>query len=422
MVTATADRAASRSIDVDRLAVGLASASIALLCVARGWVLWSAPGSSGDINQWVTTSPFDWPLAVLVALQAASVLEDRAGARARVGGAPLPARLLALTLGWLVLCALVNPSWRAVDMAFHIAGAWAVVRTARRASGSAQTLLLGAVVLVGTAQAVLGIAQSRTGDALGLGVLELEGELYTFGSSAAGRGSLTHPYHLAALLVVAVAAAAVLATRLRSPARHGAIAALAVMGASLPLTFSRASALSVVPMLCLWLWRRPTRAVGAALAAGLVVGGLLGLNGISAKTARTVDVADTDSGRLELAEDALDLAADHPLFGVGPGRYVIELRDVEGHGKLLPPHNIVLHVAAEAGVVGGALTLATVLAFGWWLVRQPPMVLAAGLSLVPLHLLDAYPHAFPVGIFVSGFWVAVMAIASGPMTGRAATP
>lgn len=411
-MTATVDRPASRSVDVDRLAVVLAAASVVLLCVARGWVLWSAPASSGDVNQWVTTSAFDWPLALLVVVQGASFVEDRVGARVAIASVTVPARVLGVTLLWLALCALVNPSWRAVDLAFHIAGAWALARTIRRASPSERTLLLATVVGVGTVQALLGIAQSRTGDALGLGIFEFEGALYTFGSSAAGRGSLTHPYHLAALLVVAVAAASVLAARVPPPGRHAVTAALVVMGVALPLTFSRAIALAIVPMLLLWFWRPHTRATATALVAGLAVGVLLGANGISAKTSHTVDVADADSGRLRLAEDALDLVGDNPVFGVGPGRYVIALRELEGHGKLLPPHNVVLHEGAEAGVLGGALTLGTVVAFGWWLVRRSPTVIAAGISLMPLHLLDAYPHVFPVGIFITGVWLAVVAVAA----------
>jgi O-antigen ligase len=407
---ASAERASTRAIDTDSVAVVLAATSVASVVIARGWVLWSAPGGDRNINQWVTTSPFDWPLALLIVLQGASVLEDRLEGRPR-RTANAPTRVLAVTLAWLALSAAITPSWRALDFAFHVAGAWALVRTARRADRRGQTALLATLVGLGTLQALLGIAQSRTGDALGLGVLEFEGPLYTFGGSTAGRGSLTHPYHLTALLIVCAAAAAVLGCRVQGHARSASLAALGVMAVAMPLTFSRAVVLAIVPMLLLWSWRQSTRVLAAVMIAGLIVGGLLGTNGISAKSSRTVDVDQADSGRRQRVEEALNLVEEEPIFGVGPGRYVIALRDVD-HDELLPPHNAVLHASAEAGVPGGVLTLATLVAFGLWVLRRrSPMVLAVAASLLPFHLLDSYPHLFPVGLLISGMWLAVLAIA-----------
>lgn len=410
VATSTADRATRRTLDADAAAPVLAAASIALVVIARGWVLWSAPGGQGDINQWVTTSPFDWPLALLVVLQVSSILEGRFEWQTYLPRTPLP-RILALTLAWLGVCAAISPSWRALDLGFHIAGAWALVRTARRADPSGRTLLLATMTALGAVQAALGIAQSRTGDALGLGPFEFEGPLYTFGGSTAGRGSLTHPYHLTALLIVCAAAAAVLSARVTGRPRWAVLAALGVIAIAIPLTFSRAVVVAAVPMVLLWLLRRRTRALAAVMVAGLLVGGLLETNGISAKTSRTVDVDQVDSGRRQRVEEALDLIEEEPVFGVGPGRYVIALADL-GKASPLPPHNVVLHTSAEAGIVGGALALATLVAFGLWaLRRRSPMVLAVAVSLLPFHLLDSYPHVFPVGLLITGMWLAVLAIA-----------
>jgi len=410
VATVTSEPAVARPVETDALAVVLVIATIALIPVARTWILWSAPGGSGDLTQSVSTSPFDWPLAMLVVLQVGSVLRQPTRLRPLVAGLPLPARLLAITLAWLVVSASINPSWRAVDLAFRVAGAWAVVRTARRATRLEQDLMLGAVVAVGVSQALLGIAQSRTGDVLGLGLLEFDGPLYTFGEASAGRASLTHPYHLTALLVVDAAAAAVLAQRRAGAARRIALAALAVIGVAIPLTFSRAAVLAVVPMLLLWGRRRGSRPVAVVFAAGLALGALAGLDGIAAKSGQTVEVETADSGRRDRLAEAWRLVEDAPLAGVGPGRYVIALREVE-HIELLPPHNVVAQVAAEAGVPGGALTLATLTAFAWWLVRRRATVVAAGVSLLPFHLLDSYPHVFPLGILITGMWLAVLAIA-----------
>lgn len=411
VATSMAERATSESIDADALAPVLAAASIALVLVARGWVLWSAPGANGDVNQWVTTSPFDWPLAMLLVLQAASALEGSVGWRGRLPTSSV-GRVVLLATAWLLVCAAINPSWRAVDLGFHVAGAWALVRTVRRADRSGQTLLLTTMTALGAIQAVLGIAQSRAGNTLGLWVFEFEGPLYTFGGATAGRGSLTHPYHLTALLIVCVAAAGVLACRVDRAGRWAALVALGSMAVAIPLTFSRAVVLALVPMLVLWGLRRHTRVLAALMLAGLLVGGLLGANGISAKTSRTVDVDQVDSGRRQRVVEAVNLVEEQPVFGVGPGRYVIALREVD-HEDLLPPHNLVLHATAEAGIPGGVLTVASLVAFGLWVLRRrSAMVLAVAVSLLPFHLLDSYPHVFPVGLLISGMWVAVVAIAA----------
>lgn len=410
VVSTTAGPASARRVDADRLAPVLAVAVVLLLPIARIWILWTAPSRDADLNQFVSMSPFDWPLALLVALQLAAVVRDRT--RPAVRFAPTAGRLAAAFLAWLTLSALVHPSWRAVDLAFHVAGAWALLRTARRATAAEQDLLLGAFVLVGALQAVLGIAQSRTGGVLGLDLLELDGPLYRFGTSAAGRGSLTHPYHLSALLVTCAAAAGLLSLRRSGAVRAASLAGLAAIGVGIPLTFSRAAVLSVVPMAVLWALRRTSRPAAATLAVGLAVGVVLGLGGISAKAGHSVDVDAADSGRRDRLAEAWRLMAEEPLFGVGPGRYVIALQDVE-HADLLPAHNVVAQSAAEAGVPGALLAGATLLAFLAWLARRAPVTIAAGISLVPFHLLDSYPHAFPLGLVITGMWLSTVAVAAG---------
>lgn len=417
VVSTTAEPASARTLEVDRLAPVLAVAVVVLLPVSRIWVLWTAPNGDGDLNQFVSTSPLDWPLGLLVALQVASVLEDRFGLlhRHRTGW-PVLAKLLVGWLAWLAVCALVHPSWRAVDLAFHVAGVWGLVRTARRSTAVERDVLLGAFALVGAAQAILGIAQSRLGELVGIGLFEFDGPLYTFGSSTAGRASLTHPYHLTALLVTCAAAAGLLAVRRDTAIRTASLIALTAMAVAVPLTFSRAAVLAVVPMVLLWFLRPRSRAPAAVLAGGLVIGIALGFGGISAKADQTVDVDAADSGRRERLAEAWRLMEEEPFFGVGPGRYVIALQDVE-HADLLPAHNVVGQSAAEAGVPGGLLAATTVGAFLAWLVRRSPVTIAAGISLLPFHLLDSYPHVFPVGLVITGMWLSTVAIAAEAESG-----
>jgi hypothetical protein len=134
-----------------------------------------------------------------------------------------------------------------VDLGFHIAGAWALVRTALRADPPGKLLLLATMTVLGAIQAVLGIAQSLIGSTVGLGVFEFAGPLYTFGGATAGRGSLTHPYHLTALLIVCASAAGLLVYRVDRAARWAALLSLGSMAVAIPLTFSRAVVLALVP-------------------------------------------------------------------------------------------------------------------------------------------------------------------------------
>lgn len=411
VTTDTVVAAGSERTRVDSIAFTLLLAVVALSPIARGWVLWSAPGGD-EVNQWVLMTPLDWPLALLVVLQIATLVEERS-----VGGSTPRARLpihiclAVITLAWLAVAAMVNPSWRALDLAFRLAGIWAIVRTVRRATSDQRTAFLGALVMLGVVQAIIGIAQSRTGEALGLGIFEFEGPLYEFGGVAAGRGSFTHPYHLTALLVVCVAAGGLLTTRLRGRSRLMVLASLPVMGTAVVLTSSRSGYLAIGAVVLLWSARRKTVVLAAAVVAGLLVGASLGIDGVAAKAEATTDSERIDSGRRQRIEEAVDLADQHPLFGVGPGRYVIELRD-EIDGKLLPAHNLVAQQTAESGYIGGALVLATLGAFGIWLLRRAAMTMAIGVSLVPFHLLDTYPHTFPLGFVISGFWLASVVVSS----------
>ena len=74
-----------------------------------------------------------------------------------------------------------------------------------------------------------------------------------------------------------------------------------------------------------------------------------------------------------LATRALEMAADRPLVGVGPGRFA-DLSDQLLRGDPLGieapvAHNAYLQVLAELGVVGAA-AFAGLLVSTWWLLRR----------------------------------------------------
>jgi O-antigen ligase len=99
--------------------------------------------------------------------------------------------------------------------------------------------------------------------------------------------------------------------------------------------------------------------------------------------------AETNTGRIAIFAANLDIVADHPVFGLGFGRYQKVSRpyydrhpaaDRRSHA-----HNNFLQIAAEAGLVGLAfftLVLATALRFGADAVARArdPAVRAAALG------------------------------------------
>jgi O-antigen ligase len=266
------------------------------------------------------------------------------------------------------------------------------------------------LVAVSVLESVLAVAQSVRGENIGIDLFELPGPLYEFGSVAAGVGSFTHPYHLTTLLIVGAAAAGVLFVRTTGLPALATLGGLACIGVAIPLTFSRAVVLGAVPMLALWARHRPTRPAAAVFALGLSLGAVLGFDGLLARVEVSTDASTLDSGRRDRLAEAWRLTESAPVFGVGPGRYVIAMAEIE-HDQRLPAHNVVAQAAAETGLPGGALALMCVLTFIARFVRRGALVAAASVSLLPFHLLDAYPHAFALGILITGLWLAVVVVA-----------
>lgn len=394
----------------DRVRVATAALLVVLLPVALGRVVWVAAGSDGpDPNLRVAVTPVD------VASIAALLLWARwhaADLRSRLRHPGLLGGVLLALAGLELLALAAHPSIRGVDLLLRVAAAAAVADIVRRVVDDRwRSVLLAVVVVVGSAQAVLAMAQSRAGRVLGIPGLELDGYLYTFGSSTAGRGGFGHPYHLASFLVVACSAAALGVRRHAHPLAWAV--GLVVCAAGVAVTFSRAAVLGLGAVVVLTVVaavaRRDRRAalVALVLVVGLAVGGTAFGDGWRARSAATSNAASVDSGRRDRAAEAVRLARTEPLVGVGPGRYVIALRDVR-HQDLLPAHDLPLQVGAEAGILAGVLAAIAFLALGWRSLVRGLDSLLVFVPLAPLFLLDAYPYALPGGIALSGIWLGLL--------------
>jgi len=390
------------------LLVGL----VLVLPLAVGGLLWVAPGTGDrvDPNRWVAVTPVDaLSLLVLVVW-----IRDHGRALLRASARRLdPVCGCALGLGALLLLSLaVHPSPRGFELVVRVAAAAALADTVRRLEDPrSRRTLLAALVVSGALQAVLGMAQSLHGRPFGLPGLELDGRLYHFGSSYAGRGSFDHPYHLACWLTLASGAAAL---GLRRDARPGPWAlGLAVCACGLATTYSRAAlvgmAAAAAAAALVAVVRRDRRA--AAIVGTIVVGFAIGMtafgSGWMARADTSTSASAVDSGRRDRAAEAVRLIRTEPLVGVGPGRYVLALDHVQ-HDLSLPAHDLTLQVAAEEGIAAGVLVTIALGLLTLRCCRRGLDALLVLLPTVPFLLLDVYPYAFPLGIAGSGIWLGLL--------------
>ena len=93
--------------------------------------------------------------------------------------------------------------------------------------------------------------------------------------------------------------------------------------------------------------------------------------------------SDTDDRRARLLADGRSIIEIDPVFGVGGGRYLEVLGDLRpGEDRLARPHNMVLFVWAELGLIGVGLTVVLLIApllhlrhrTETWIVLIPPTV------------------------------------------------
>ena len=404
------DEQEARRDDVARPA-GVLIALLALtLPLASSYALWSTPTGADDWLRTVMVAPFDLVLIAITgwcALHSRLVVELFRAPAVRAVGA-LYALVFAISLA-------TGSSPLGISLGLRLVAGLAVIATVGAAMESlgSRRLALGALALAGSLQALLGIVQAARGEAFGIELLDYAGPLYPFASSLAGRGGLTHPYHLAVFLVMAQGAT-LLGLRHERAAGRGPwawLGALVVIGAGIGVTYTRSGALGQVALLvCLVLGRRDRRVLlpaAAAIVVGLAIGAASFGDGWMARADVTTGRdpgASADSNRSERLREAWELIESAPITGVGPGRYVEALAETE-RIEYLPAHNLVAHQAAELGVAGGVLTLALLALLLLRVWRGGAWTAAIVVPMVPFLLLDAYPYVFATGLAASALWL-----------------
>ncbi|MFI5804744.1 O-antigen ligase family protein [Streptomyces sp. NPDC051561] len=235
--------------------------------------------------------------------------------------------------------------------------------------------------------------------ALGLALASREGMPGSIAYPAPG-----HTGAAAALLVLAAGAACCAAGAARPPALRVLLrlVALGVAGVALALGSEAGFAAALGILLCslaaVRMRQRLLGLAGLAVATVLVAGASWAVAEDVLPEGLTASLeGQLTQNRVELWQDALAMAKDNPLRGVGPERFgelsVTTRQSVNSDGK---PHSAPLQQAAEQGIPGVVL-LAT--AFGWLLYellrspRSTQVVLTAGAALTALAALASIGNA-----------------------------
>ena len=239
-------------------------------------------------------------------------------------------------------------------------------------------------------QASLGIVQQRTGKLLGIGRTkgssDLTYEQYMvkgFESYYRSEGTTFDSHALALYFAMSlpVGAALALCPGVRRRSRVMAVAVLLIGLIGLAITLARAgwaafgAALSVLLITQLKWKRQRTVVFGTAALLAISVPALLPFAGMIKQ--RLLEAPpELVSGRIETIEIAWDIRKEHLLLGCGANTYMREIelkKDIlEGDPYFIPPHNMMVLIGTEMGIVGLTVFLAlsiAVVRLNWQVIK-----------------------------------------------------
>ncbi|WP_328403527.1 O-antigen ligase family protein [Streptomyces sp. NBC_00390] len=285
---------------------------------------------------------------------------------------------------------------------------WSLVSAAGRESRPEGVLLAVFAVAAGYAfgricASVLPVAAAAAAALGGLGLAIASGQGIP-GATAGGASQPGHTGATAALLVLATGAACCAASAARPVWLRLALRLLALAVACVAVAIGSLSgavaglAVVLCSLAATRIRRRAPALVGLALASGLVAGTAWGMAADALPGGLTVSLEGAlTPNRVALWHDAVELAEENPVRGVGPERFgKLSATAQQSLGSDGKPHSAPLQQAAEQGVVGVALLAG---AFGWilhglWRSPRPTaVVLGAGAALTALAFLATVGNA-----------------------------
>jgi O-antigen ligase len=292
---------------------------------------------------------------------------------------------------------------------FVTAAAWAVVTATAAHSSPAPTVAL----ILASAQtlAVCWLVASRwptlipaglVGAALALVVADVDG---TF-SAEPLQGPFGYANAKGAFFAQAIVAALMLAVGARVATLRSLGIVAAVVFASLVIMSRSWTAALVLPLVVMALaverarnGRTAVIVCGALFGFVLLATVALGARGVGDGTIDRVVGATLSTERVQLWHEALAIAADEPILGVGPGRFASTSPTAFSDIDLRWAHNEFLQSGAESGLPGFVFVVGL---FTWgfaalWATSSGPFtaLAAAGLALLGIHASVDYVLHFP---------------------------
>jgi len=272
------------------------------------------------------------------------------------------------------------------------------------------------LLIASSFQAFVVILQTVTDRAVVLNWFVPDAALREIDGLLRAQGTMTHVYEPPALGLLAAGVA--IATRPRSQ-RTQLIWVVGVLlaGMSVGLTHSRAAVLGLLLMAPFVAWGAKQRdghllRMGSALFVGFALASAFTasawLHRVDHSTSGSLD--DVALGRITLAKQAVEIATDNPILGVGPGRYLTVLETQYDVDENYPyrVHNVSLALAVETGIAA-AIVLSIIV--GTAVVRASrsgPAGGALAMSILGFALFDVLHYDRPVGILMFGIWLAVL--------------
>ena len=277
-------------------------------------------------------------------------------------------------------------------------------------------VIIAAVLLAATFQAAVGVVQVRTGKLLGIGrtkgASDLQYEQYTvknFESYYRAEGTTfdSHAYGLYFALSLPLAMAILLALRM-NPAKRVAVAAAFTMGTlGLIISFARASwaaftVAALMVLVCLMKWKRwRVLAISGVVTLLISVPALIPF--ARAVQQRLFEAPpELVTGRLETLQIAINLWKENLWTGSGANTYMrlleMKFSVFAGDPYFIPPHNMLIFILSELGVIGVLVFLGFSIA-AWRTTWQVVKVRSDEIGVVAAAVFAAFTALQVEGIF-----------------------
>jgi O-Antigen ligase len=384
---------------------GAVAATAALL---PAWSISFAESSRGSMLTLVTT----------VAVLAVVATIDRSALTPVRNRSATVITYLALAAGGMIAF-LFHPSGAGAILTFSMAVPVGVVLSVAGYSLEETRRYVGIPLLATTAvQAAIIAVQTATESAFAYTVLHPGASLLVTNETIVRpQGTYDHVYEPAAVAVIAVA----VGLALLPPSGRLRLWFLAGIGAAtttIALTHSRSALLGLILVV-------GVAAVAAVRAkpelrtAVIVVAVAFAIPALFTASAWQVrfdesaasDLDDASLGRVTLMRQALEMAGDHPIVGVGPNRYMDVLEAEYTVDETYPyvVHNESLMIAAELGIPAAAVFT---LLFAWagiQAIRSGYSSLILYVAPLPFFAFDVLLYNKPVGLLTFAFWCGVVA-------------